>query len=105
MCTEEGGRSSGSGNACCGPDALLNDHGEGGKSCPMAGFASRMSSRPGLRSLLLLPGLVLVLGGVLILIAPQVLVWLLAGTSILLGLGLLWAAGAIRRWLGAPATT
>lgn len=103
MRAEDEGQRSGSGNACCSPDLSPTDSGECGESCPMAEFGRRLSSRPGLGSLLLLPGLVLVLGGVLILIAPQVLAWLLAGTSILLGLAFLWAAGAIRRWLRAPA--
>jgi len=105
MCTEEGGHSVGAGGGCCSPDLAPTDVGECSDSCPMAEFVSRMSSRPGLGSVLLLPGLVLVLGGGLVLIVPQVLVWLLAVTSILLGLGLLWAASAIRRWLRAPATT
>jgi hypothetical protein len=105
MCVEESGPSAGSGDACCSPDLSPTYAGECSESCPMAGYLSRMSSRPGIWSFVLAPGLVLVLVGLLILIAPQVLVWLLAGTSILLGLGLLWAAGAIRRWLRAPATT
>lgn len=45
-----------------------------------------------------LQGLLLVLGGVAIILEPQILVWLVAGTSILFGLLLLVAARFIRKF-------
>ena len=44
---------------------------------------------------LLIPGIVLVLVGVLVVLIPELLKWLLAGTSILLGLALI----AMVMWL------
>ena len=65
--------------------------------CPMASMCKEMAGEPGLRFLLLIPGLLLILGGVLIFLDPRFLVWLLAGTSILIGLLILFFAVAIRK--------
>jgi hypothetical protein len=50
------------------------------------------------RFLLMLPGAVLILFGIAILIEPQVLVWLLAGTALLLGLAMLLMAHFMYRF-------
>ena len=46
---------------------------------------------------MVIPGLLLVLGGVLILIDPRFLVWLLAGTSIVMGAMMLFGAMFMRK--------
>jgi hypothetical protein len=46
---------------------------------------------------LLIPGLLLVLGGVLIFIEPRILVWLMASASILIGVVMLFFAMFIRK--------
>lgn len=65
--------------------------------CPMASMCRGMAEKPRLGFLLLIPGLLLVLGGVLIFIEPRALVWLLAGTSIFIGLVMLFSAIFVRR--------
>lgn len=73
---------------------------QGGRAmamCPMASMCKEMAGKPGLGFLLLIPGLLLILGGVLIFLEPKFLVWLLAGTSILVGLVILFFAVSIRR--------
>jgi hypothetical protein len=52
------------------------------------------------RLLLMLPGVVLILLGVAVLIQPQVLVWLVASTAVLLGVAMLLMAHFMYR-LGA----
>ncbi len=65
--------------------------------CPMAsmckGAAEKLPSVP----LLLTPGLVLILVGVLILLEPRVLVWLVAAAAIVLGVALMMVAMWFRR--------
>ncbi|HET9491110.1 MAG TPA: hypothetical protein VFR64_15320 [Methylomirabilota bacterium] len=65
--------------------------------CPMASMCREMAEKPGIGLLLLIPGLLLILGGVLIFLEPKFLVWLLAGTSILIGLVILFFALSIRK--------
>ncbi|HSF04410.1 MAG TPA: hypothetical protein VLG10_01335 [Methylomirabilota bacterium] len=65
--------------------------------CPMASMCRGMAEKPRFGFLLLIPGLLLVLGGVLIFIEPRVLVWLLAGTSILIGVVMLFLAIFLRK--------
>ncbi len=65
--------------------------------CPMASMCKGMKSRPGGGYLLMVPGAVLILGGILILIEPRILFWLMAGTSILIGVVLLVFANFIRK--------
>ena len=67
--------------------------------CPMAAMCRGMAGKPrsgGPGLLLLLPGLLLIAGGALILAEPQVLVWLMGATSILIGLVVLLLAQFIR---------
>lgn len=65
--------------------------------CPMASMCKGMEEKPGVGFLLMIPGLLLVLGGVLILIEPRVLIWLMGGTSILIGIIMLFFASFMRR--------
>ena len=65
--------------------------------CPMASMCKELAGKPGLGFLLLIPAVLLILGGVLIFLDPRFLVWLLAGTSILIGLLILFFAVAIRK--------
>ena len=66
--------------------------------CPMAKMCMGMTAKPPSGFLLMLPGALLVVLGVLILIEPKVLVWLMAGMSILLGIVMLMMANFIRRF-------
>jgi hypothetical protein len=67
------------------------------ESCPMSAMFKKTSGKRGLGLLAMIPGLLLVLGGVAIILEPQILVWLVAGTSILFGLLLVVAANFLRR--------
>ena len=71
------------------------------ETCPMAAMCRRMGGKAGSGSglglLFMLPGLALILGGVLILIEPSVLVWLMGGTSILIGIVVLVLANSMRK--------
>ncbi|MFQ6022630.1 MAG: hypothetical protein ACE5NW_07910 [Acidiferrobacterales bacterium] len=66
--------------------------------CPMANVCMGMTAKSPSGFLLMLPGALLVVVGVLILIEPKVLGWLVAGASILLGIILLMIANFIRRF-------
>ena len=71
--------------------------------CPMASMCKGMAEKPRFGFLLVIPGLLLVLGGVLIFIEPRVMVWLLAGASIFIGVVMVFFAMFIRRMM-APFT-
>lgn len=53
--------------------------------CPMAAMCDGMTRAPASRILLALPGALLILVGTAILLEPQVLVWLVAAVTILMG--------------------
>ena len=57
--------------------------------CPMATTCRGMSETPMLKSLLPLPGLLMIAVGVLILLVPALLVWFIALASIVMGILLL----------------
>ena len=65
--------------------------------CPMASMCKGMAEKPVSRSLLMIPGVVLILIGVLILFEPQVLVWLMAAVVIGFGILMLVIANFIHR--------
>jgi hypothetical protein len=67
------------------------------ESCPMSAMFKKTSGKRGFGLLAMIPGLLLVLGGVAIILEPQILVWLMATTSIVAGLMLLAAATFFRR--------
>ena len=72
--------------SCCGKTAGSSGEPIG---CPMAAKFHETMESPGFTYGLLIPGILLILIGILILIKPEVLVWLMAGVSILFGLMLL----------------
>jgi hypothetical protein len=65
-------------------------------SCPMSAMFKKTAGKRGLGLLAMIPGLLLVLGGVAIILEPQILVWLMAGASIAVGVALLAAAHFFR---------
>ncbi|MDH3688734.1 MAG: hypothetical protein OEU36_04545 [Gammaproteobacteria bacterium] len=68
--------------------------------CPMASVCKGLAEKPPARSLLMIPGVVLILVGILILLEPKVLVWLMAAVAILLGVLFLIIANFINRISG-----
>jgi len=81
---------------CCGSEARP----EARAGCPMASMCGGIFEKGTSRLLLMLPGVVLILLGVAVLIQPQVLVWLVASTAVLLGVAMLLMAHFMYR-LGA----
>jgi len=67
------------------------------ESCPMSEMFKKTSGKRGFGLLAMIPGLLLVLGGVAIILEPQFLVWLMAAASILVGIALLAVAGFFRK--------
>lgn len=65
--------------------------------CPMAAMCKGMTGKSGSGLLLMIPGIALLAGGVVILIEPMVLPWLMGGTSILIGIVVLVLASFIRK--------
>ena len=72
--------------------------------CPMAGMCKGMIERPGSRLMLLIPGMVLIILGVVILFEPRILLWLVALVLIFIGLAMLMLARFVRR-IGAQGMT
>ena len=66
-------------------------------SCPMSAMFKKTSGKRGFALLAMLPGLLLVLLGAAIVLEPQILVWLMAGASIVVGIALLAAAHFFRK--------
>lgn len=64
--------------------------------CSMSKMCMGMMGKRPSGLLLMLPGILLIAVGALIVIEPQILVWLLAAGSVLLGIMLLLMAGLIR---------
>ena len=67
------------------------------ESCPMSAMFKKTFGKKGFGLLAMIPGLLLVLGGVAIILEPQILVWLMAGEAILVGTALLTAANFFRK--------
>lgn len=65
--------------------------------CPMASMCRGMASKPWSGYMLMLPGILLVAVGILIFVEPKVLVWLIAGVTILFGIVMLSFALFMRR--------
>lgn len=65
--------------------------------CPMAKMCVGMTEKRPSGLLLMLPGFLLIVVGVLIVIEPKILVWLMATASVLLGIMLLVMASFIRK--------
>ena len=68
------------------------------ESCPMSAMFKRTAGSRGFGLLAMIPGLLFVLGGLAIIIEPQILVWLMAAASILVGIGLLAGARFLRKF-------
>lgn len=68
--------------------------------CPMAATCEGMMGRPRSGVALLIPGMVLILLGVIVLFEPRILVWLVAATFILMGLTILVFGRFMRRFGG-----
>lgn len=68
--------------------------------CPMASMCRRLVKKPPPRLLLMIPGLALMLVGLLILLEPKVLIWLMAAVAILVGVLFLIIANFIHRISG-----
>jgi hypothetical protein len=71
--------------------------------CPMAKMCARMMETPRSASFFVLPGALLIALGVLILIEPRVVVWLVAGVALLMGAMFFMMARFIGRWRKPPA--
>lgn len=70
--------------------------------CPMAAMCKGMMAQKtaGFGFLLMIPGALLVVLGVLVVIEPKILIWLVAATLVILGLGMIMIVNSLRR-LGA----
>jgi len=64
--------------------------------CPMGETCKRMMENPPSRFLMFVPGLVFIVVGILIVVEPRVLVWLIAAATILMGLAMLGCAYFMR---------
>ena len=65
--------------------------------CPMAGVCKGMMEKPGSGFVLLIPGVVFIILGVVILIEPHILLWLVALALIVMGVAMLMVARFIRK--------
>lgn len=65
--------------------------------CPMAETCKGMMERPGSGFWMIIPGLVFIALGVIIVIYPEVLAWLVAITLIAMGLAMVMMANFMRR--------
>lgn len=65
--------------------------------CPMAETCKGVMEKPLSRSMTVVPGTVFILLGVLIIVEPRILAWLIAIGFILLGVVMLMAANFIRK--------
>ena len=64
--------------------------------CPMAKTCTGMMEKTSFGAFLMVPGLLFIAAGVLIIIVPQVLIWLMAAASILFGVTLMLLANLMR---------
>ena len=65
--------------------------------CPMASMCKGMAEKPPSLPLLMIPGSVLIVFGILILLEPRILIWLVAAATIAIGVLLLVMATWFRR--------
>ena len=64
--------------------------------CPMAGMCKGIMEKPGSGLMLLIPGVVFIILGVVILIEPRVLLWFVALAFIVMGVAMLMFARFMR---------
>ena len=67
-------------------------------TCPMAGMCKAMMDRRGSGLMFLVPGVVLIVLGVVVLVEPRILLWLVALALIVMGVAMLMAAQFMRRF-------
>ena len=65
--------------------------------CPMGKMCMGMMKKPSSSWFLMLPGILLIILGVLIVVDPRILVWFIAAAVILFGIMMLMMAGFIRK--------
>lgn len=65
--------------------------------CPMGKMCMGMMKKLSYSWFLMLPGILLILLGVLIVVEPRILVWFIAAATILFGIMMLMMAGFIRK--------
>lgn len=65
--------------------------------CPMAETCKGLMEKPLSRSMTVVPGIVFILLGVLIIVEPRILAWIIAAGFILLGVVMLMAANFVRK--------
>lgn len=65
--------------------------------CPMGRMCTGMMKKPSSGWFLMLPGILLIILGVLIVVDPRILVWFIAAAAILFGIMMLMMAGFIRK--------
>jgi len=63
----------------------------------MASMCKGMAKKPGSGYMLMLPGILLIIGGFVIILEPKILVWLIASVSILMGMMMLFFANFFRK--------
>jgi hypothetical protein len=83
--------------SCCVP--IKGTESKPREMCPMAGMCAGMM-KPGAwsRWLSLVPGALLVAGGLLVILVPEILAWLLGGAAMFIGLMFLMMAHWMRRF-------
>ncbi len=64
--------------------------------CPMAETCKVMMDKPGSGLWMMLPGVALIAAGVLIILYPQILAWLVAVALICMGIGMLMMMNLLR---------
>ena len=64
--------------------------------CPMAGMCKGMVEKPGSGLMLLIPGVVFIILGVVIVIEPRILLWLVALALVVMGVAVLMLARFMR---------
>jgi len=65
--------------------------------CPMAKTCKGMMEKPFSSAMLIVPGLVFLGLGILIVIEPRILAWIIAAVFVLIGIMMLMMAGFVRR--------
>jgi len=65
--------------------------------CPMAETCKGMMEKPRFGFMFIVPGIVFVILGVVVLIEPKILAWLVAIALIVMGIAMLMMAGFMRR--------
>jgi hypothetical protein len=68
--------------------------------CPMASMCRGLADKPLAGPVLMIPGIVFILVGILIILEPRVLVWITAGVTIMVGIFFLMIANLIHRMSG-----